>query len=821
MLKNYFVTILRQIQKNKVFSAINILGLALGMAACLVIAQYVNFHSSFDTYHSKADRIYRIEGDAYKNGESLGNTINTPPMLGYSLKEQLPEVTSVARFFNYNYANNTIIYGADKDLVSFEQTGVYVTESDLFKVFDLPFIAGSARYFDRPQKAILTYSSSLKYFDDPQRAIGSTFTLSGNNGAHEYELVGVLEDLPDNSHLNFELLLSYPSLDNYTGKGSRESWTSNNMAIYLALDNSDAVSTVNNTIGQLYDENMKEAFSKAGYQVDYFINPLLDIHTNPESSGIFKASVDGKLILILSLIAFVILGIAWINYMNLSLIRTMERLKEMGIRKCMGSSLKQLTQLFVLEAFVMNVIAFGAAILMTQVGEKYIIEITELPISALLNTNILLLLSGLILVGTFLIGLYPNAILKTINIVNILVGQRGRVGGTKIRKSLVFVQFVITFVLIAGTLTIYKQINYMRDADLGIDIENILVIQSPPGNVSDSQREDVKRFNTLKTSLLNYPNIAQITNGGEIPGEPVGWGTNLYLKNKSRDTSVPVGLISMDLDFPDFFGIETIAGRDLRKGDNPWGNGEVLINEKLANQLGFANPEDAIGAELDGFYGPTIKVVGVTENHHHTSLHNDYQPLAYILSSWTEFYFIKLQLDENSTQAKGEQLTNLVNLINDEWDAVFTDYQMDYFFLDRAFDEQYKEDIRFGKIFSAFSSLAILIACLGLFGLTSFTIQQRTKEIGIRKVLGASAQNLVALLSKEYVLLIAIACVVSIPAAWYMMSSWLESYTFRIELGWWFYLLPVVFVVSLALISIITKIIGTIRTNPIESLRYE
>lgn len=819
MLKNYLITIFRQIQKHKVFSFINILGLALGMAACLVISQYVNFHTSFDAFHSKADRIYRLESNAYKNDSYLGQSITAPSMLGETVRDQSPSVLNVARFYDYNYANNSIIYTNGDTKVNFEQPGVYVADQGVFELFDFSFEAGSASRFDEPQTAILTHEASKKYFDDPAKAIGKTFTLSGNNGAHEYELVGVLKDIPKNSHIQFELLLSYPSMDNYTE--NRTSWRSSSLITYLLLDAQSQQASVLEDVIRLHEENSKESYAANGYRVDYFFRPLIDIHLNAETSWSFSNGVDSKTILILGFIAIIILVIAWINYMNLSLVRTMERLKEMGVRKCMGSSTRQITQLFILEAFVMNVLAFALAILLTQVGEKYLIEVTGLPVSALMDLEVLTLLLGLIGVGTLLIGFYPYFLLKTMDAVNILVGNRGKVGGTKMRKSMVFVQFMITFILIAGTVTVYHQINYMREADLGIDIENILVIKSPPGNVSDEERQDVARFSTLKTELLKYAGIKEITNAGEIPGEPVGWRVGLHLKNESRETSVNTGLISMDLDFPQFFDIDVVAGRGLRKGDSPWSKGDVVINEKLAERLGFSDPEDAIGAEIDGFYGPTLHVRGVLENHHHTSLHNDYMPMAYILSSWTEFYFIKLRLDENSSEAKDQQLEDLVATVNAEWNNVFTDYQMDYFFLDRAFDEQYKEDIRFGKIFSGFSVLAILIACLGLFGLTSFAVQQRTKEIGIRKVLGASVKNLMVLLSKEYMILVGIACIVSLPLAWWMMAEWLKDYTFRIELGWWFVLVPIAFVIGLALISISSKVLSTVKANPVESLRAE
>lgn len=820
MLKNYLVTIFRQIRNNKIFSFINIFGLALGMAACLVITQYVNFHTSFDSFHSNSDQIYRLEADAYKNGEHLGQSFAVPSMLGETLRDQSPQVHEVARFFDYTYANNTIIYKDGDRLASFEQPGAFVADKGVFELFDFEFVAGSPTRFDEPQTAILTLEASRKYFDDPEAAIGKRFTLSGNTGAQEYELLGVIEEIPEASHIQFELLISYPSMDNYTQ--ARTSWVSSSLITYFMLDKSADQTAIMDDINRLHKENSEEAFAASGYTVDYYLRPLTDIHLNAQNAWVYGEGVDSKTVFVLSFIAIIILVIAWINYMNLSLVRTMERLKEMGIRKCMGSSMRQITQLFILEAFVMNVIAFGLAVLLTQVAEKYLIEVTGLPVSALLDMSVFALLVGLIGIGTLLIGFYPYILLKTINIVNILVGNRGKIGGVKMRKSMVFVQFMITFILIAGTITVYNQINFMREADLGIDIENILVIKSPPGDVTSSDREDVARFNTLKTQLLSYTGVREITNAGEIPGEPVGWQAGFYLKGQSKETTVATGLVSMDLDFPKFFGLDVVAGRGLRKGDSPWSKGDVVINEKLAEMLGFSDPEDALGAEIEGFYGQVpLKVHGVLKNHHHTSLHNDYTPIAYILSSWTEYYFIKLRLDENSTDPKSDQLASLVGTVKSEWNKVFKDYQMDYFFLDNAFDEQYKEDIRFGKIFSGFSVLAILIACLGLFGLTSFSVQQRTKEIGIRKVLGATAQNLLILLSKEYMVLVGIACLISAPIAWWIMAGWLQEYTFRIELGWWFIAIPIAFVIGLALLSITSKVLGTIKTNPIQSLRTE
>ncbi len=818
MFKNYFLTIIRQILKNKVFSFINIFGLALGMGACLVIAQYVYFHTSFDSHIPDSEKVFRLEADAYRNGQLLGQQLESAYPLSDLLLNESPDVELLARFFNYSYANTSIIYKTEDTQVNFEQEKVYATEKDAFELFGFDFVAGSAEKLNEPNKAILTLSASKKYFDDPEEAIGSPFTLSGNDGAAEFELVGVMEDLPKNSHMDFELLISLPSIDRFTE--SRKHWGTS-MLTYLRVSDQSKNSNILESIERIFEENAAELYAQSGFTMDFYLQPIKDIHLNSKSSDDFTAGMDSKIIVALSIIAIVILVIAWINYMNLSLVRTIERLKEMGIRKCLGSSVQQIILLFLLEALVMNIIALVLSVGGIQLAENYLIELTGIPFTALLNSDAIFLQLGLVVLGTLIVGLYPYVLLKTMKIVNVLVGKQKRMGSTKMRKSLVFVQFAVTFLLIAGTLTVYNQINFMRDADLGIDIENILVIKSPPGAVNTEERQDVARFNTLKTELLKQSGIAEITNGGEIPGEPVGWRASFYLKNKSRESSVQTGLISMDYDYPKFFGIDLVAGRELKKGDDPWSKGDVVINEKLATSLGFDNPEDALGAEIDGFYGPTLTVRGVMENHHHTSLHNDYQPIAYILSSWTEFYFIKLRTDGESTKDRSDQLAGLVETVENEWANVFTDYQMDYFFLDRAFDAQYKEDIRFGKIFSGFSALTILIACLGLFGLTSFTIQQRTKEIGIRKTLGASVDSLILLLSREYLVLVGTACVVSLPFAWWLMSKWLEDYTFRIDIGWWFFVIPIIFVLLLALVSIISKILSTVRANPVESLRYE
>ncbi len=813
MLKNYFITIWRQIQKNKLFSFINIFGLSLGMAACLVIAQYVKFHTSFDTFHSNSDRIFRIESTVYKSGEELGIGIKTPEPLAGQLLEESPFIQNVMRAWPFTYANSTLVYQGRKDIENYEVSAIYFGEQSGFEVFDFNFLAGSEVGFDEKFKAILPWNVAGRIFEAPKDAIGETFTLSTNNGDADFEIVGIMEPIPENSHIQFELLLSYPSMEQFNGCYKR--WDCASTISYLLMDDVKNKEAVTASVSETMCANgdFKE------YTFDWKLQDLASIHLNSVVNDDFTTGVDKRTITAFSLVAVIILVIAWINNMNLSLVRTVERLKEMGVRMSMGSSKSQITGLFLSEAFVMNVLAFGLAIGITQLGEGYTKSLTNLSGSAINDAEVILFLAGLVVVGTLLIGFYPNILLKSLKAVNVLTGRKGITGGNKLRKSLVFVQFMITTFLLAGTYTVYKQINFMKNADLKIDVENILVLESPPGEIESDDREDLMKYKKLTTALKQYPEISHITNGGEVPGEPISWRTRIRKKNDDSDNSVETSLISMGTDYPEFFGIDVVAGRGLREGDSPWTKGDVVINERMAEMLGFSKPDDAVGQELEGFYAP-LTVRGVLENHHHTSLHSNYEPIAYIISGWVEFYFIKIDIPENIGNRK-EMLAQTVENVKKEWDNIFTDYPIDYFFLDSYFNEQYAADERFGKLFTGFSVLAIVIACLGLFGLTAFTVQQRTKEIGIRKVLGATFGNLMTLLSREYLLLVAIASSVTLPLAYFTMEKWLENYTFRIDIGTWFILLPLTLIMVFALVSISSRVVGAAAKNPVDSLRYE
>ncbi len=826
MFKNYVLTIVRQVRKNKVFTLINVLGLAVGMSACIAIAQFVNFHLSFDDHHSKSESIYRVHQNTTKAEVDLGESGKTQGILAQVLIEESPHVENAGRFWSLNYMNNSVIYKGEEKIITWEEDQVYGCDQEIFDILDLPFIYGDASAFDIPNKAVMTKSTAAKYFGDLENAIGKQFALSGNNGSHDFELTGIIEDIPKNSHLDIGILVSIKSIDEFTN--TRESWYAHDYFTYAIVPDESKIPEIELLIADLYQEHASEVMTNYGYEVDYFLRPITEIHTQFRGidfdSG-FKAGIDIKVVIGLGIIALIVLIIAWINYLNLSLVKTMERLKEIGIRKVMGSNTRQITILFMLESFFLNLFSFLVAMTLTQIISPFLVQLTGLEFSFLENINLILGLLLIVVAGSILIGLYPSLMLKTLNTNNILLGNRqpNKVGKISLRTILVSLQFVITFLLIAATLTVYKQINYMKSADLGFHIDDIMMVKAPPGDVSDQAQEQVEKFNVFKTEILKNSGISEVTNGGEVPGSQINWLANLHEESKTTSESINTYLFSMGREYLDFFDLEIVAGRNLMPGEGPWSSGEILVNERFVEMLGYEDPNEAINKKLKGFFtGNPLIITGIVKNHHQTSLHDDFVPIAYILSSWTEYYFIKLQIPETLPSSdQYDQLRELVTKVEDEWYSAFGDIPFEHSFLDQFFNQQYQADERFGKIFTTFATLAILIACLGLFGLTSFTLQQRTKEIGIRMVLGASFSQLVVLLSKNYLITILAAYFIAMPFAWMGMRKWLENYTFQIELGAWLLIIPLALVLLIAILTILSRMTQSLRMNPVDALRDE
>lgn len=814
MLRNYLRTILRSIWIQKLFSAINIIGLAVGMAACIIIAHYSLFHLSFDQYHEKANEIYRVHIKVKKEDvdNGIGSSVSAPT--GPTLLESSPAVRSFTRFKDLDYQNNSLVYRGGEQIIANEQRGVYLADTSTFSMFNFPFLAGGNQDFFKPGTMIITRKVSDLYFDAPEKAVGEVLTLAGNTGEFSFEVVGVLENIRPDSHLQFEVLISMSSAEKnqYTDLSS---WTNNSFLTYLQIPRKDDLTAVKAQLIDLAEAYVNRQIEDIGYLVtNFYLVPLPELHYTSHQGIDFISPVDKRLIVGLGIVAIIILLIAWINYLNLSLVKTLDRMKEIGIRKILGSQESQITALFMLEALFINLFAFLLALTLVQISSPFVSNLTSLKFNIFEEIDLILLTLLVVLAGSTLVGLYPATAMKLIDLTQVIRSktQVRFKSGLGTRNALISIQFIVTFLMLSVALTVYLQLDYMKNAELGFQRENILVLEAPPEDINGDDRESTRKFNSYSNDLEQYTDIKATSMAGMIPGEPITWGTNMYVSSRPAKTSVETRMIACDHNYLEFFELGLIAGRGMRRGDSPWSSKDVFINEKMAESLGFYDPDDAIGQPLTGFYAP-LEIRGVVENHHHNSLHVGYEPIAYIISGWTEYYFIKY--DNSLSEEK------IVELAQTSWSEYFKDDPFDYFFLDSFYNRQYSDDEKFGNIFTTFSIVALIIACLGLFGLTAFTLQQRTKEIGIRKVLGADRVSLAMTFVKNYLLLIIIAYIIAMPIAWVALQRWLENYEFHITLDWWLAVVPLAIILFVSLGTVFSRLYAVIRRNPAESLRYE
>ncbi|MTI21421.1 ABC transporter permease [Fulvivirga sp. RKSG066] len=822
MLKNFIIIAFRNLTSRSVFSLINIIGLALGMAACLVIFRYVFFEYSYDQFHNKKDQIYRLA-----LSRSIGEedrTFYTAPMPVKSVLDELNETASVARFVNINYQNNSLVYKSPQHIKTAELAGVFYVDSTFAEMFDFELLSGAVSPISQVGTCLITQSVAEKLFESPQQAVGKSVDLSGNIGSFQYEIAGVLANPPKNSHFDFEVLLSMPSYVRAEGEEMLTGWGSFNGVTFIEVKGKTDVKAyekllTKTLLGEPVFGNENETWRLS-------LDPITDLHFSAQSAVGFKPSGNEQSVKALAIVALFILIIALVNYINLSTAIATERAREVGVRKTLGSSQWQLRWQFIFESILINVIAAGVALTLVQLSLPFLSGFTN-PLEVADSHQWMFwgLIVGVFIFGAILSGIYPAFVLSSYNPTQIISGKVEKRGNKmSFRKLLVVFQFAASIILIAGTFIIYNQLNYMKSQDLGLNIDDVIVLNPPPGSIVGDNNEFFTRVDAFKTAVSAYPFVQSMTKGSAIPGERITWGTS-QIRRKNDDSRIDkvLALIAMDRDYLKTFDIPIIAGDYYREGQSTFGNGDFIINKKASDLLGFASPEAAIGEKLyGGGMFPELTIVGVTADIHHRTLAAEKAALGFVLSAWSNYYAIKLNIDEQlPAEQKLAVIDQAIDALEGEWKKNFDGAPFDFFFLDKAFNDQYKSDQEFGFIFSLFAGLAIIIGCLGLLGLSAYSITRRTKEIGIRKVLGASMANLTVLLSKEYLLLILIAGIVGAPVAYYFFDKWLENYAYRTQLDWWIFALPIAIVLSIALATILVQVVKAGKRNPVESLRSE
>jgi putative ABC transport system permease protein len=803
MIKSYLVAVWRHITRNKGFTTINILGLVTGMTAFMLIGQYVKHELSYDDFWENKNNVHRVQLDRYNKGELTTRWASGCNGIGPDLAKDFSEVEAYVRMTK---SRSLLSFGD----VYFREDGVCYASQDFFRVFGTHLAEGvDSTALKEPNTMVLSRSMARKYFGSVS-PLGKTMR---NNGNTEYLVTGVFEDFPENTHVKIDALLSfqtYARLVGRTDESQLREWQWDGFFTYLLLaPNVDAAAfeaKLPDYVQKMQGENLRS--DDAG--MVFHLQRLSDIHLDSDFIGEFKPNGSRETTTFLSIIAVLVILIAWINYVNLSTAKSIERAREVGVRKVMGSFRRQLVQQFLIESVLMNTAAVVVAIALVWMLTPWFSGMTgrSLQFTLLSEPIFWIAILGAIVSGALLSGLYPAFVLSSFKPVEVLKGKfRNSNQGVMFRKGMVILQFVASITLIVGTYTVFQQINYMRTQNLGVNVDQTVVLRSP--NVTDSTY--LAKFDVFKQRLLQYPEVTNLTATTSVPGAQPDWNAGgIRLLSQRPEEANQYRVIMTDHDYVPAFGLEVVAGRAF-SADVPQEERSVMLNESGARLMGFKTWDEAIDQQIN-FWGDTFRIVGVLKNYRQESLKKEFEPLVFRYGSGQGLYAVKFNTENvRESMAKFEG----------DWKELFPGNPFDYFFLDEYYNNQYKADQQFGRAFGLFSGLAIFIAAMGLFGLSSLTAVQRTKEIGVRKVLGASTGGIITLVSRDYFVLLLIAIVLATPVAYLVMNGWLEEFASRISLSWWIFAAPSLLVVVIALGTVSIHTWRAARTNPATSLRYE
>ena len=814
MLKNHLKLAWRGLLKRKGYSALNIFGLTIGITCCLLIFNYVAYERSYDTFQPNAGRILRLRLDQYQQGRLAWQSATIYPAIVPTMKKEFPEVEKFGRLIDANL----LLTNPEKN-VKFNELKGYYADPGMLDMLDIHLTKGNpATALDGPDKILLSESMAKKYFgnDNP---MGKRLTGQGGFGGFEtYEVTGVFREYPANSHLILHHLVSYSTHGKIarsqgdSTNATETSWGWYDFYGYVQLRPGADWHALQAKLPAFSDQHMNndDWRKKNNVRNELYLIPVSDIHLYSNYNQEAEVNGNGKATGFLFLIAFLIIGIAWINYTNLATARSLERAKEVGLRKVLGAIRRDLIFQFLTESFLLNTMAFALAILFSILLAPSFANLIGSDAGAFrLPAPYALAFAGIFILGSFLSGLYPAFILSGYNPITVLKGLfRNSTRGQVLRKGLIIGQFAVSVILITGTILVYQQVQYMRRQQLGVNIDQTLVLEGAASILQDSVYSNIVQ--SFKTSLLQQTGVKSVTASSNVPGQEIYWTAGISRVGADTKSAVTLYHLGIDYDFIPAYNLRLVAGRNFSR-DYPTDKKAVLINETALPLLGFKNAAEALGGKIRR--GDTLHIIGVIADYHHQGLQKAINPMLILpVPDIRGYYSIKF----TSTDPRGTLAE-----IKKTWDRYFPKDPFDYFFLDESFDQQYKADTRFGETFGIFATLAIIIACFGLLGLSAYNVLQRTKEIGIRKVLGATEQSLVFLLSKEFLYLVLISLVIAIPLAWWVMHSWLQDYAYRISIQWWVFALGGLLALAIALTTVGIQAARASLANPVKSLRTE
>lgn len=805
MLKNYFLTAFRNLLKNKVFSFINVFGLSVGLACCMLITMFVYDELSYDKYAPQASQIYRVNLGVLGNANLVAYPM-VDVAVGEGIKKAFPEVQASTRILTRG--ESFVSYG-DKQ---FKEEKLAFADENFLQIFPATFLEGDAQNaLSQPNSIVITKKLATKYFGN-EHASGKLLTFGKNE---IYKVTGVIEKIPDNSHFHFDVFISMSTLHL-----TRQTWSNVGFYTYLVLNKNTDPKKLESKFPELVakyvvpeiQHDMGASLAEAQKAVNTFrftLIPLTDIHLYSDTKYELEANGDIQYVYIFGALAVFILLLACVNFTNLSTASSAKRAREVGIRKVVGSLKRQLIFQFLTESILLTCCAMLLAFVLVIILLPYFNQLSGKHFNTdfIFNLRAIAAILGMCLLVGALAGIYPAFFLSSFNTIKVLKGSGATLGGGRksiLRSGLVVFQFFVSTALIIATIIVYRQLHYMQDKKLGYNKEQVVFLQ-------DTYLLGANQY-SFKQQLLQDTRVVKVSIGRNAPVNGLMEGTEIYPKTESNENGkeIHTNIFNIDEDYVPTLGMQLVQGRNFSK-DFPTDSSGVIINEAAVRDLGWSNT-NPIGKTIVRSGRREFKVVGVVADFHYASVKQKIAPLMMILGDNYGGMLVKV---------KTADVRSLLTDIKKQWIAFKPNGPFAYYFLDDKFASLYTSEQRTGQIFTSFAIIAVLIAGLGLFGLAAFITEQRTREIGIRKVLGASIRQVLLLVSKEFLILVGIAFIIAIPATWLTMNKWLQDFAYRIDISWWIYALSGLLAIFIALFTVSFQAIKAALANPVKSLRSE
>ncbi|MFO7446713.1 MAG: ABC transporter permease [Ignavibacteriaceae bacterium] len=804
MIKNYLKTAIRSLIRNKSFTIINIIGLTIGIAACLLIFLLIRYELSYDTFHTHKDNIFRIVSES-KSPDGIRHSDGVPLPLAEGLRLDFPELLKVASVLQVE-AQITIPPGNNSNEKKFrEESGAFYIEPEFFEIFDFPLLAGDKKTaLSEPNTALLTQSVAEKYFGNWKSAIGK---IIRHDNKYDYKVTGILKNIPVNSDFPLGVVISYVSLKNTDYSYNFDDWKSTfgNLNTYVIVPPGKTEASFNRSL-----KSFALNYKPVEYTRDGFISqPLDELHFDGRFGNFNGRTFSRELIMALSLIAAFLLIIACVNFINLATAQSVNRSREVGVRKVLGGNRRQLALQFMSETTLITIFAVISALIIAEIALPYLNEFLETSIrfNFWSSTDIMVFMLVITLFAILFSGFYPAMVLSGFNPITALKNKTvpKSFGGVSLRRALVIFQFIIGQTLVICMLVVTSQMDFFRNVSMGFDKDAVVLVPIPTDSISRA------KIDVLKIQLLQQAGIKNVSFSIFSPSDNSHWRSDFKFDGSARPTDFSADLKWADVDYFKIYNLSLIAGNFYTQSDSIRG---YVVNETLVKKLGIKNPGDVIGREIDFWNGQYVgPIVGVIKDFHEGSLHSNIQPV--VLSTWREVYSL-INIKIQPQQVK-ETLASIEKL----WNNTYPEYVYEYQFLDEKVENFYIQEDQLSQLYKVFAAIAIFISCLGLYGLVSFMTVQRTKEVGIRKVLGATTTNILYLFSKEFIILIGLAFLAAAPLSYFIMQKWLEDFAYRIEIGFGLFFIAITASIGFALLTVSYRAVKAALANPVKSLKYE